>query len=239
MKRFTRNHKEKVTKIPFNLQLFAEGSATGQTVGTTSGSGGNTGKTGTTPGQTTAQSPPAQQTSAPPASAPGQPPAIDYDKLAQLVAGKQALTEDSVLKGYFKQQGLSQEEMNQAIAAFKEQKAASQPDVNVIQSQLAKAQEAAQQAQIQSVATMAAVGLGIEVKAVPYLLKMADLSQTVGQDGKVQEEAVKKALNQVLEAIPALKPQTGGSTGFVQVGAFGGAQGAGADQEALKKAFGL
>lgn len=239
MKRFTRNHKKNTAKVPFNLQLFAEGSATGQTVGTTLGSGGSTGKTGTIPGQTTAQTSPVQQAPAPSASASGQTPAIDYDKLAQLVAGKQALTEDSVLKGYFKQQGLSQEEMNQAIAAFKEQKAASQPDVNAIQSQLAKAQEAAQQAQVQSVATMAAVGLGIEVKAVPYLLKMADLSQVVGQDGKVQEEAVKNALNQVLEAIPALKPQAGGSTGFVQVGASGSTQGAGTDQEALKKAFGL
>lgn len=239
MKRFIRSHKENMAKIPFNLQLFAEGSTAGQAVGTTSGSGGSTGKAGTTPGQTSAQNPPAQQAPPPSASASGQPPAIDYDKLAQLVAGKQALTEDSVLKGYFKQQGLSQEEMNQAIAAFKEQKAASQPDVNAMQSQLAKAQEAAQQARIQSAATMAAVGLGIEVKAVPYILKMADLSQVVGQDGKVQEEEVKKALNQVLEAIPALKPQTGGSAGFVQVGASGGTQGAGADQEALKKAFGL
>ena len=39
---------------------------------------------------------------------------IDYEKLAQIVTGKQQATEDSVLKGYFKQQGLRQEEMTQA-----------------------------------------------------------------------------------------------------------------------------
>ena len=39
------------------------------------------------------------------------PVEIDYDKLAQLISGKQAATEDSLLKGYFKQQGLSQEEI--------------------------------------------------------------------------------------------------------------------------------
>ena len=50
-----------------------------------------------------------------------QPPTIDYDRIAQILEGKQAATEDSVLKGYFKQQGLSKDEAEQAIAAFKQQ----------------------------------------------------------------------------------------------------------------------
>ena len=170
-----------------------------------------------------------------------QAPEIDYEKIAQLVAGKQAVTEDSVLNGYFKQQGLSGDEMKQAIAAFKQQKAASQPDVGALQSQLAQYQAAAAQAQIQSAATMAAVGLGIDAKTIPYVLKMADMSQVVGQDGKINEETLKNALNKVLEDIPALKPQAAGSTGFVQVGTSGTGQSAqtAAADEALKKAFGL
>lgn len=32
---------------------------------------------------------------------------IDYDRLAQIIAGKQTATEDSVIRGYLKQQGLS------------------------------------------------------------------------------------------------------------------------------------
>ena len=54
---------------------------------------------------------------------------------------------------------------------------------------------------------MAAVGLGISVTSIPYVLKMADFSQTVGQDGKVSNEKLTEALNKVLEDIPALKPQ--------------------------------
>lgn len=46
------------------------------------------------------------------------PVEIDYDKLAQLISGKQAATEDSLLKGYFKQQGLSQEEMGAGNRCF-------------------------------------------------------------------------------------------------------------------------
>lgn len=77
---------------------------------------------------------------------------FDYDKLASIIAGKQSVTEDTVLKNYFKQQGLSQEEMNQAISSFKEQKAKNTPDVAGIQSQLTQSQQANQQLQIQNVA---------------------------------------------------------------------------------------
>ena len=168
-----------------------------------------------------------------------QAPPVDYEKIAQLVAGKQAVTEDSVLNGYFKQQGLSGDEMKQAIAAFKQQKAASQPDVGALQSQVAQYQAAALQAQIQSAATMASVGLGIDAKTIPYVLKMADLSQVVGQDGKINEETLKNALNKVLEDIPALKPQAAGAAGFVQIGAAGGAQTQSSTDAELDRIFGV
>ncbi len=195
--------------------------------GTGGGEGAGTGNAGA--GQ------PSQQTT----QQGGQAPAIDYDRIAQILEGKQAATEDSVLKGYFKQQGLSKEEMEQAIAAFKQKKAASQPDVNAIQNQLTQAQAAAQAAQLQSAATIAAVSLGIDAKTIPYVLKMADISQVMGQDGKINDEAMKQALNKVLEDVPALKPQAAGSTGFVQVGAASGQQQTGASDDALKAAFGL
>lgn len=150
------------------------------------------------------------------------PVEIDYDKLAQLISSKQAATEDSLLKGYFKQQGLSQEEMEQAIAAFKQQKAANTPDVGALQTQMTQAQAAAQQAQIQAAATLEAVALGIDAKSIQYILKLADFSQAVGQDGKINNETVNNALKKVLEDVPALKPQPAGGAGFIQVGNPGG-----------------
>lgn len=151
-------------------------------------------------------------------------PAIDYAKIQQMLDGTLAAKEDTALKAYFKQQGLSQEEMEQAIAAFKQQKAAQQPDVGAIQQQLTQAQAIAQKAMVDSAATMTAVSLGIDTKTIPYVLKMADLSQVTGQDGKINDEALKAALNKVLEDVPALKPQAAGSTGFIQVGAASGGQ---------------
>ena len=180
-----------------NLQLFAE--PTGGAGGTEPPAGGQN--------QQQTQTQTGQQASL----------AIDYAKIQQMLEGTLAAKEDTALKAYFKQQGLSQEEMDQAIAAFKQQKAASQPDVAALQQQATQAQALAQQAQMQAAATMAAVSLGIDAKTIPYVLKMADLSQVMGQDGEINEETLKTALNKVLEDIPALKPQQAGPTGFVQV----------------------
>ena len=181
--------------------------------------------TGDGSGQTTQQNQNPQQTTT---------PAIDYGKIQQMLDGTLAAKEDTALKAYFKQQGLSQQEVEQAIATFKQQKAANTPDVGAMQTQLTQAQEAAKQAQIQNVAILAAVSLGIDAKTIPYILKMADLSQAVGQDGKVNEENLKAALNKVLEDVPGLKPQAAGTTGFVQVGAASGNAGSGQAQQATQ-----
>ena len=160
--------------------------------------------------------------------------AIDYGKIQQMLDGTLRAKEDTALKAYFKQQGLSQEEAEQAIAAFEQQKAANTPDVGAMQAQVTQAQAAVQQAQIESAAVMAAVGLGIDAKTIPYVIKMADLSQVVGQDGKINEETMKTALSKVLEDVPGLKPQTAGTTGFVQVGAASSNAGAGQAQQATQ-----
>lgn len=214
-------------RFPLNLQLFAESSGGGE------GNGGDGSQNSPTNSQTQTQN----------------TPAIDYAKIQQMLEGTLAAKEDTALKAYFKQQGLSQQEVEQAIAAFKQQKAANQPDVNALQGQVTEAQKqaaaaqaAARQAQIESAATVMAVTLGIDAKTIPYVLKMADLGQVMGQDGKINEETLKTSLNKVLEDIPALKPQASGSSGFVQVGAANNQQQGnepvtlkGAVSEALKR----
>lgn len=204
-------------KFPMNLQLFAE-PAGGAGGGTDPGAAGQAGT---------------QSTAAAAA------PAIDYEKIQQMLNGTLAAKEDTALKAYFKQQGLSQQEAEQAMATFKAEKAKNQPDVGAMQSQLAQARADSQQAQVNMAATMAAVSLGIDAKTIPYVLKMADLSQVVGQDGKINEETLKNALNKVLEDIPALKPQATGSTGFVQVGAAGSQATQNGTDEALDRIFGV
>ncbi len=208
-------------RIPMDIQLFADPAPEGGGPG----AGGQ---------------PPQGQQAQEPAGGGGQQAAqIDYSKIQQMLDGTLAVKEDSALKAYFKQQGLSQQEAEQAIADFKAQKAASQPDVGAMQEELARAKEALLQEQVKNAAAMAAFGLGIDAKTVPYVLKMADLSGAVGQDGKISDEALKSALDKVLEDVPALKPQAQQVKGF-QIGApGGGSQQTTATDAALKRAFGL
>lgn len=167
-------------------------------------------------------------------------PAIDYDKIQQMLNGTLAAKEDTALKAYFKQQGLSQEELEQAVATFKQQKAANQPDVTALKSELDTYKQQALKAEIEKTALFEVLGLGVDVKTAPYVIKMADLSSVLGQDGKINQETVKTAISKVLEDIPGLKPSQAQVGGFVQVGT--GSTGDGqsqADNAALRAAFGL
>lgn len=191
-------------KLPMDIQFFSEpGAGDGGLSGTGVGAPGN-----------------AQQ--AQPQNTGGAAPQIDYDKIAQLVAGKQAATEESVIKGYLKQQGLTKEQMDQAIATFKEQQAANTPDLNAIQTQLTQAQAAAVQANVEKEAMFLSGELGVELKTMPYVLKLADLSNVADDKGSINKETLKTALNKVLEELPQLKPETQNQQGgFRQIGAGG------------------
>lgn len=163
-------------------------------------------------------------------------PGFDYEKIANIVAGKQSVAEDTVLKSYFKQQGLSKEEAEQAMAAFKTEKAKNQPDVNAIQTQLTQVQALAQKEAVEKAAVLEAVSLGLDAKTIPYVLKMADFAEAIGQDGKVNNETLKNAINKVLEDVPQLKPMQEAQKGF-QIGS-GGQQQQNRQSDQLASIFG-
>lgn len=164
---------------------------------------------------------------------------IDYDKIKSMIDKGTQQREDSILKSYFQKQGLTEEEVNQAISAFKQQKADSTPDVAGLQTQLQTLQAQAQQAVIEKDAALEAIGLGLDTKQVPYILKMADFSKAIGEDGKTNPEALKEAINKVLEDFPQLKPQKQEIKGFQKVGVSGEGDNSQNMNDALKAAFGL
>lgn len=210
-------------KLPMNLQLFA------------ADSGGGAGASGTAAG---ASGNPSASLSSGDGSSEKSTPQIDYARIQQMLDGTLAAKEDTALKAYFKQQGLSQTEAEQAMATFKEQKAKNQPDVGAIQTQLLQAQQIARKAQVNERATLAGMELGLDSKTLPYVIKLADFGSVVGEDGTINDEAIKNALSKVLEDVPALKPQIGQSQGF-RFGADSQNQNKQTTDDALKKAFGL
>lgn len=188
----------KKTLLPMNLQFFAEPEdKTGKDEGT-----------GTGQNQDPTQS--------------NQQPSIDYEKIQRMLEGTLSAKEDTALKAYFKQQGLSQEEAEQAMDTFKEEKAKKQPDISAMQQQIADSQEMARQAIVEKEAMLLSGELGIELKTMPYLLKLADVSNVTDDNGNINKEALKTALGKVLEDLPQLKKESGeGQTGFRQVGSSG------------------
>ena len=147
----------------------------------------------------------------------GTPPAIDYEKIANLVAGKQSVAEKDVLKSYFKQQGMSAEEMDKAISAYKEQKAKNTPDVAQLQSSLATANSALATARINQAAQLEVIKQGVPLQSVEYVLKLADFSNVMADDGSVNGEKLAEAITKVLTDVPQLKgtQNTDGNNGGV------------------------
>ena len=148
--------------------------------------------------------------------------AIDYNKIQEMIDGRNAKTEDSVLKSYFQKQGLSPEEMETAINDFKTQKAnqanAQNQELSEVQETLKKTQLENQRLKVEKKAYDFVEDLNIDNKTMPYLLKMADLSNCVDKEGNVLEDTLKTALEKVITDIPGLKKQSQGVVG-ITVGA--------------------
>ena len=177
---------DQMWKIPMNIQYFAEG-----------GDGGKGGED--------------QQTEQ-------QPSGVDYEKIQSMLDKATEKKENDVLKTYFQQQGLSEQEVSQAITEFKaakEQKSQQQQNNNEqLQQKATEAQQLAEKAQIELEATKVAMTLGVDAKALPYLLKMADFSEVKDKEGKISPDSIKTSLSKVIEDIPALKPEKQTNTGF-------------------------
>ncbi len=147
---------------------------------------------------------------------------IDYAKIQEMIDGRNAKTEDSILKSYFQKQGLSQEEMESAISSFKAQRESQanqqNKELSDTQNSLKTEQLKNQKLQISLKAYGFVDELNIDNKTMPYLLKMADFSNCVDKDGKVNDDSLKQALQKVIDDVPGLKKQVQNSVG-ITVGA--------------------
>lgn len=167
-------------------------------------------------------------------------PAFDYDKLVSLITGKQTVTEDTVLKSYFKQQGLSEDEMSQAISSFKKQKAQNTPNVTELQNAINSERSARLSAEINQSATLEAIKQGVDVKSIPYVLKMADFKAVTDENGNINAEKLTEAVKTVLDDVPALKGTSNNDNkgGIQKIGGDGGDNG-NVTEDTLRGIFGI
>lgn len=125
----------------------------------------------------------------------------------------------------------TQEQLDSMITkAVDDYKANNQPDIS-------KYQQEIRDANIHIKAVMTAVTMGIDSKALPYIIKLADFKDAANKDGSVSEDKVKSAIEKVLTDIPALK-KSEQNTGF-KLGADANNTNSQNQNDLLKKAFGL
>lgn len=149
-------------------------------------------------------------------------PTVDYGKIEAMINKGNQQKENAILKSYFEQQGMTEEEVKGAVAEYRanKQKQAQEQKNAYADMQKENEQLKAQilQNNINSKALDIGLDMGVDKNAVAYLIKMADLSKVVDEKNEISEEAIKNAFEQVLKDVPALKASTNSNEGF-KVGA--------------------
>lgn len=198
--------------LKLNIQLFAE-----------PGGEGSGGSAGTDPGVQTQ-------------------PNIDYSKIEEIVNKRSSQTSDNVLKGYLKQQGLSGEELDQAVNNFKQQKQQAellkqQENENIkLENQKLKAQIL--NSNIDTKLTVLAAGEGVSSEKIPYLSKLIDRDGLADEQGNVLDDKIKEQIQEMLKAFPEMKG-TQQQGGFQQIGGAGSQQQTSTTEEKLDAIFGI
>lgn len=169
--------------------------------------------------------------------------AIDYGKIEEIVNKRQQSTADSVLKGLLKEQGLTGDELTQAINAYKEQKVqaqktAQQEQENMrLENQQLKAQIL--NSNIDSKLTALAGKEGVQAEKVPFLLKLVERKDLANDKGEIDEAKCKSAIENVLKAFPDFKANVQNNNGFQQIGGKGGNGQNNSVDDALDAIFGV
>lgn len=144
-----------------------------------------------------------------------QPANVDYDKMAEALEKRS----NGFMKSYLKEQGLSEDEMKEAIKTFKsnktEKEEAVQNNLSNMQNQLQESLNQNKQLKIEKSAYQLTDDLGVDKKTMPYLIKMADFKDCFDEKGNISNDKVKESLNKVLEDIPGLKKQEENKTGII------------------------
>ena len=149
-------------------------------------------------------------------------PEIDYGKIEAMINKGTQQKENAILKSFFEQQGMTEDEVKTAISSYKaEQGKKAEEQKNAYANMQAENEQLKAQilqSNINAKATDIGLDMGVDKNAVGYLIKMADLSKAVNEKNEISEEEIKNAFEEVLKNVPALKASVNSNTGF-KVGA--------------------
>ena len=167
---------------------------------------------------------------------------IDYDKIQSMIDKGVQQKENAILKSYFEQQGMSEDDVKSAIADWKSRKqtqAQAQTDsFNKLQESNKALQERLTQELLNKQAFSDCLDLGIDKNTIPHVIKCADFTDAINEKGEVNAEKVRASVEQVLKDVPAFKSSANEKQGF-KVGISGEQDDVTEQENVLRKAFGL
>ena len=167
---------------------------------------------------------------------------IDYDKIQSLIDKGVQQKENAILKSYFEQQGMSEDEIKTAIGDYKSKK---QTQAQAQAGELTKLQNANTELQsrltnelLSKQAFNDCLDLGVDKNTIPYVIKSADFKDAIDDKGEIKADKVREAVEQVLKDVPAFKGTSNDDKG-IKFGVSGEHDDATEQENALRKAFGL
>lgn len=134
------------------------------------------------------------------------PPEIDYDKLAETISKRTSATEESALKGILKEQGVSKDEMGEAIRAYKESKETkSKVEQERIDKLVEENNNYKKEKLLESVtseAKMIAKELNVRDDRFGKLMALCNSSKFMDENGKIDKDTIKKEFEAQLKDLP-------------------------------------
>jgi hypothetical protein len=154
-----------------------------------------------------------------------QHPEIDYDKLASAIESRTSRKEEGIVKTYLREQGLSEDEMKEALKAYKETKAnkakEEQERIDKIIKENNEYKKKELMIQVNSEAKTIAKDLNVREDRFDKLMALCDQKDFMDDKGVINKEAIKKEMEKQLQDLPEFKtkkqvtfttPQNGNQT---------------------------
>ena len=167
---------------------------------------------------------------------------IDYGKIQAMIDKGVQQKENAILKSYFEQQGMSEDEIKTAIGDYKAKKQTQAQEQSNAYAQLQESNKALQAKLTEELLHKQAfndcLDLGVDKNTIPYVIKSADFKDAIDEKGEVKADKVREIIEKVLDDVPAFKGTSKDDKGF-KVGVSGEQDDATEQENALRKAFGL
>ena len=171
---------------------------------------------------------------------------IDYAKLEEMINKGLQVKENGILKSYFSQCGLSEEEAKEAIETYKtnkeskakeaeEQAMKNNPELAELKKQIETLKSEAQREKLNNTIQRQAFGMGLSEKAINAMLKIQTFDM---ENGDISEEKIKEGIENFLNEYDVFKPSA--KNGFkVAVGADSEPVKKETEVDMMRKAIGL